>query len=400
MTTKLYWDDSHLVNFTAGVLATRVQEQSTFVLLDKTAFYPLGGGQPCDHGTLNGTPVVAVSINENGEIWHQLANRIELKANAEMIGNVDWNYRLEMMQQHTGQHILSQAFWQLLGAETRGFRINQQASEIDLALDLSVDDVSSAIRQVEQLANDIIFENRSIRTHQLSPDEAAKLPLRKESFITDCVRVIEIANFDWSPCGGTHANSTGEVGLIAVSGWERAKKMTRLRFVCGKRALAEYRLANSTAETIARKFSVGRDQVIEAVQRVIEENKKLQTRNRALAAVAATLEATELIGAAQTRNNLKIISKNFSDRSFDELKMLAHQLVKNDATIALLAISEGDNIRLVFARSVEAAPNMQELMKTACAMIGGKGGGTSDFAQGGGHCSEIEDLLDKLIANL
>lgn len=399
MTIKLYWADAHLVNFTARVLDIRAQEKSKFVLLDKTAFYPLGGGQPCDQGTLNGHPVESVSINEDGEIWHELANKIEMESNAAIVGEVSWNYRLEMMQQHTGQHILSQAFWQLFEAETRGFRINSQSSEIDLALDLSMDCVPAAITQAEHLANNIVFENRPIRSHQLSPVEAAKLPLRKESFMTDCVRVIEIADYDWSPCGGTHAKATGEVGLIAVSGWERAKKMIRLKFVCGSRALADYRIANAAAENIARKFSVGRDQSDEAVQRLLDEHKKLLTRNRALSEIAAKLEAAELLGEAQRRGDLKLIVRNFIDRSFDELKLLAHQLVKNEATITLLALSDGNNVRLAFARSPELTTNMQELMKTVCEMIGGKGGGTPDFAQGGGVSAEIENVLEKICAN-
>ena len=152
-----------------------------------------------------------------------------------------------MLQQHTGQHILSQAFFQLFGAETRGFRIFEQVAEIDLTLDGPPDETPTAIGQAEELANTVVFEDRAMRLHIVTPEEAGQWPLRKETFNTDCVRVIEIADFDWSPCGGTHAQRTGEVGLIAVRGWERAKRMTRVQFVCGGRALRDYRAANQTA---------------------------------------------------------------------------------------------------------------------------------------------------------
>src|SRR5206468_9963892 len=132
----------------------------------------------------------------------------------------------------------------------------------------SPDELTAAIRQAEELANAVVFEDRAVRLHTVTSAEAAQLPLRKENFNTDCVRVVEIADFDWSPCGGTHAQRTGEVGLIAVCGWERAKRMTRVQFVCGTRALRDYRMANQTATSIAGHLSVGRDDASEAVVRL------------------------------------------------------------------------------------------------------------------------------------
>ena len=120
-------------------------------------------------------------------------------------------------------------------------------AEIDLTLNVPSDEIPAAIGRAEELANTVIFDDRVVRLHTVTPEEAGRLPLRKESFNTDCIRVVEIADFDWSPCGGTHAQRTGEVGLIAVRSWERAKRMTRVQFVCGGRALRDYRAANQTA---------------------------------------------------------------------------------------------------------------------------------------------------------
>lgn len=382
MTKKLYWDDSRLTEFTAHVLECYTRDNQTIVVLDQTAFYPLGGGQPCDTGTINSARIIDVTPSEDGAIHHHLEAGSDFLLGQKVIGRIDAARRRELTQQHTGQHILSQAFFQLFGAETRGFRITDQVSEIDLALDYSPDLILSAIRQAEALSNRIVFDNRAIRTHLVATEEAAQMPLRKESFITDCVRVVEIEDFDWSACGGTHATQTGEVGLIVVKGWARAKKMLRLEFLCGVRALDDYRLTNTTTETIARKFSISRNDAVEAVERLIEENKQLQRRNRQLSEIAAKAEAVAILADEELQNGPCILTKVFDDRSFDELKVLAHQLVKTEGVVALLAVKEPDTARLVFARDANMQIDMGALLREVCQRLGGKGGGTPDFAQG------------------
>ncbi len=390
MTKKLFWNDSHLIEFTAQVIA--VDAANKTLVLDQTAFYPTGGGQPHDTGRINGSLIRDVTI-EGDRIYHSVDDAAKFTVGNEVKCLIDWQRRLEMMQQHTGQHILSQAFFQLFGAETRGFRISDKdggTSEIDLALELQNDQIQAAISQAEDLANAIIFENREIRSFELSPGEAARLPLRKESFVSDCVRVVEIADFDWSPCGGTHAHRTGEVGLIAIRGWERAKKMVRVEFVAGVRALGDYRAANQTAQAVARLFSVGRDNAGQSVAKIIDDNKRLEKRVRDLGELAARIEAQEIITATPIINDLRIITRVFTDRSFDEIKMLAHRLVENESTVVLLAAQDSDAARLVFARAPDLQDEMGALMKAACEKLGGRGGGTSDFAQGG--ATLIKDL--------
>ncbi len=394
MTSKLYWHDSHLTKFTARILEHHLEGDRQFVILDQTAFYPTGGGQPCDTGTIGSARVTEVTITDDGTIHHYLEAPIVLTNDDEVVCEIDWARRLELTQQHTGQHILSQAFFQLFGAETRGFRINPHSSEIDLTLDSQAAEIPQCLEQAEDLANSIVFANREIRTHLVTLAEAAKLPLRKESFVDDCVRVIEIADFDWSACGGTHARHTGEVGMIAIKHWERAKQMIRVEFLCGIRAVHDYRVANTVAESIARRFSVGREAAPESVLRLIEENKHLNRRLRVLAETAVKYEAEELRKSAGLQPSILRIIRIFEDRSFDELKLLAHQLVKTDAVIALLAVKENELARLVFARSANVDAEMGALMREASQLLGGKGGGTADFAQGGGtKLEQLETVL-------
>jgi alanyl-tRNA synthetase len=401
MTTKLYWHDSHLTQFSAQVVDCFVQDGHQVVVLDQSAFYPGGGGQPYDTGVINAARVTAVAMAEDGRMLHHLEGAVPFTVGETVAGVVDWPRRLEMLQQHTGQHILSQAFWQLFGVETRGFRIFEQVAEIDLTLDRSPDELAAAIRQVEELANMVVFEDRVVRLHTVTPAEAAQLPLRKENFNTDCVRVVEIADFDWSPCGGTHARRTGEVGLIAVRGWERAKRMTRVQFVCGGRALCDYRAANQTAASVARRLSVGRDEALEAVTRLLEEHKKLERRARALVELATQAEAQELLAATPATPTPRVILRIFDDRDFDDVKRLAHRLVDDKGVLALLATRTRETIRLLCARSVDLPVAAHILLQPVCEQLGGRSGGTPEFAQGSGtRVAELERAMVQAVAGL
>jgi alanyl-tRNA synthetase len=332
---------------------------------------------------------------------HHLEGDVPFKSGEVVAGTVDWPRRLEMLQQHTGQHILSQAFFQLFGAETRGFRIFEQVAEIDLTLDRTLDELTVAIRQAEELANAVVFEDRAVRLHTVTPEEAAQLPLRKETFNTDCIRIIEIADFDWSPCGGTHARRTGEVGLIAVRSWERAKRMTRVQFVCGGRALHDYRAANQTATSVARRLSVGRDEALEAVARLLEEHKKLERRARALVELATHAEAQELLATTPVTPTPRIILRIFDDRDFDDVKRLAHRLVADQGVLALLATRTREMARLVCARSADLPVEANTLLQAVCEQLGGRSGGKPEFAQGSGtRVAELERAMAKAAASL
>lgn len=383
-TERLYYSDSHLIEFEARVvdLTDRVSGW-TAVVLDRTAFYPTGGGQPSDTGTLNGLRVVECIDDGDKGVLHVVQGTAP-KRDAVVRGRVNWSRRLDHMQQHTGQHILSQSFINLFNAPTRSFRVLDSSCEIDV--DLS-NPTTETIERAVELANNVVWEDRAITIRSVTSDEAAALPLRKEPAREGDLRLIEIEGFDLTPCGGTHAYRTGEVGMIAVRSWERAKGLTRIEFVAGTRALADYRHANKSAREVAALFSTGRDDVPQVAAQMIEEHKELNRRIRLLDEVAAGVEAEKLLASAQDG----VVTHVFSDRDAESLKKVAFALIANPKTIALLASRDRDAARLVFARSADASGDMSLLMREACAMLDGRGGGKPEMAQGGGKNVEKLD---------
>jgi len=339
------------------------------------------------------------------------------RAGACVRGVVDWPRRLDHVQQHTGQHILSQAFVELYGAQTRSFRMMTDACEIDVDLgDPSDEKIESAVDR----ANEVVWDDRAVRVHNVTTEEAARMPLRKDSAREGELRIIEIEGFDFSPCGGTHARRTGEVGLVAARHWERAKGLVRVTFVAGARALSDYRRANRTARAAASLFSVARDEAADAAARLQDENKQLQRRLRASEELAARAEArvlvegadegaggtsvaggvTGVVGGGDARaiedGAVRIVARVFEGRDAESLRRLASAIAAHANTIALLGSREEGGARLVFARSVEAGADMNALMREASQALGGRGGGRPDMAQGGGPLAEkLSDAIEE-----
>jgi alanyl-tRNA synthetase len=409
-TERLYYHDSRLLEFDARVLKlSELDDGRIAVTLDRTAFYPTGGGQPADSGTLGDARVVDCIDAEDESVWHVIQGTTPGIGDT-VHGKVDWLRRLDHMQQHTGQHILSAAFVQLFDAPTRSFRVLEHQCEIDVELR---DPADERIEQAVDLANQIIGDSRAIRITEVTAEEAAALPLRKEPARQGELRIIDIEGFDLTPCGGTHARLTGEVGVIAVRSWERAKGLTRIQFMAGIRVLNDYRKANRTAHDVAAMFSAGREDSPALVAKIIEDNKKMTRRVVELEQVACRVEAEELLkeanracvseprrvgvatGSIPQQSKIdRLIARVFDDRSADSLKHLALALITHPNTIALLGSRDGDTARLVFARSPDAAGDMNALMRTACLMINGRGGGRPDMAQGGGK--NIEQLPEAI----
>jgi alanyl-tRNA synthetase len=203
-----------------------------------------------------------------------------------------------------------------------------------------------------------------------------------------------VEDFDWSPCGGTHAKRAGQIGLIAIQSYERAKRMTRVEFVCGHRALDEYRRVNQTAVAVAQLLSAERDSTPELVGRIIQENKSLKKRIRDLLDLATTAEAAGLLGAATQSGGFKVVERIFDGRDVEEVRLLAAKIVQAEPAIALLATKETESARLVFARSATLAENMGQLIAEACRAVGGRGGGRPDLAQGGGpQTQNVEEAI-------
>lgn len=378
-TERLYYHDSRLLEFDARVVDLNQRDDGAIaVVLDRTAFYPTGGGQPNDTGMLGDAQVVdCIDAEENG-VLHVIQGPAPQIGDS-VHGKIDRLRRLDHLQQHTGQHILSAAFVKLFDAPTRSFRVLEHECEIDVDLE---DPSDEKIGRAVDLANQIIWEARPIDIKNVTSAEAAELPLRKGPARAGDLRIIEIGDFDLTPCGGTHAQSTGEVGCLAVRSWERAKGLARIQFMAGGRVLNDYRKANRTATEVASLFSSGREDSPALLAKLIEENKNLTRRVRELDEIACRVEAEDLLRGNQ--EPVKIINQLFDNRSADSLKHLAQALMSHAGVVALLGSRDGDAARLVFARSADAAGDMNALMRKACEMIDGRGGGKPEMAQGGG----------------
>jgi alanyl-tRNA synthetase len=411
MTERLYYSDSHLLEFDARVVSiSKLEDGRAAVALDRTAFYPTGGGQPNDTGTLGAWRVVDCVEEEGAGVLHVLEGDSP-ELGATLRGRVDAARRRDHIQQHTGQHILSQTFVELYGAQTRSFRMTTDACEIDVELsDPSDERVERAVTR----ANEIIWDERVVRVHNVTADEAARLPLRKDSAREGELRVIEIEGFDFSPCGGTHAGRTGEVGVLVARQWERAKGLVRVTFAAGVRALEDYRRANNTARAAAALFSVGREEAAAAAARLQDENKNLQRRLRASEELAARAEARELLeesqgegfeasASASSTGEMRLVARVFEGRDAEELRRLASAIAAHARAVALLGARDETGARLVFARAADAHGDMNALLREACRALEGRGGGRPEMAQGGGPRAErlaqvIEDAARSLRA--
>jgi alanyl-tRNA synthetase len=404
MTQKLYHDDAYQQEFQAQVLETITVDNGLGLILDKTCFYPASGGQPHDQGTLNGIPISDVFEREDdGAVVHVVSGEVEgpvlssstsltvnsvegpvLNNGATVHGQIDWERRFDHMQQHTGQHILSQAFLRLLDAETVGFHLGAEASTID------VDKTpleATQIDGVEELANTIVFADCPVRTYFVDQDRMEDLALRKEPMVAGPIRIVEVEGFDLSPCGGTHVKAAGEVGPIVITKSERRGSETRVEFLCGGRALADYRRQRRIVSELANRFSVGDWELVEAVNRLAEEAKRHRKELNAAQSQLLDYEAARLWAEAEEHDSLRIVRAVLSEGDDGTLKGLAQRLARKERCIVLLGL-KGDRALLAFACSADLPYDMSALLKGACQIIGGGGGGRPDMAQGGGPAGD------------
>ncbi len=397
MTKRLYYDDAYLREFESQVEERTVVNGRPAVVLNRSAFYPTSGGQPHDTGLLNDVPVMEViERGEDKAVIHILAEKIEGET---VQGVIDWDRRFDHMQQHTGQHILSQTFFQLMGAETIGFHLGQGASTIDLN---KAPLTASALDAAENAANAIVFENRPVRAYFLAQEELARLPLRKPPTVEGPVRIVEVGDFDYSPCGGTHCRRTGEIGLVAIRRAERRGDETRVEFLCGVRALVDYRRKNRLVSDLANEFSVGDEELAQAVLRLREQAKINRRELNAARERLLDYEAARLAAEAEEHDGFRIVKMVFEAGTSgaalpwdaEAVKRLALRLMEYPACVALLGL-RADKAQLTFARSADLAYDMNALLKDACRLIGGGGGGRANLAQGGGPAIErLEEALE------
>lgn len=393
---KLYYIDAYKKDFTTKVIKQDYcTEGNLYVVLNETAFYPTGGGQPNDTGTLNGIPVSNVE-EVDGEIRHFIVEQLHTE---EVEGKIDWNRRFDHMQQHTAQHILSAAFWDHFNIPTIGFHLGKETVTIDLETEnLPTETVAKAV----QIANKIVLENHPIRIEWMNLEEAKTLPLRKEPTMTENIRVVIIENYDYNGCGGTHPKHTGEVGPIQVLGWERNKGGIRLTFVSGWRTLKLMGQQQQIMKDVSQQLNSSDTDIPAKVTQLLTSQKENEKAIQAMNEKLLFAEANELLQQSAEIHGGILISKVFTNRSMQEIAKLSAIITEQqEHAITYFAIENEDKLQCILACGKAVTLDMNALLKDALPTIEGKGGGNKKSARGGGKAiMSGDEFLNQLVSSL
>ncbi len=399
--TRLYYTDSHTHSFRARIVERTEANGQPALVLDGTYFYPTGGGQPNDTGTIGGVTVLDVVTRPTDKaVLHVMAAPVD----AEQVDcQVDWARRFDHMQQHTGQHILTQALVQTSGAHTVGFHLSPDTVTIDLDQPaMTLHDLVIA----EDVANAVVWEDRPVTARLVQPDEAEGVRMRRlpDQLATDGLRVIDIEGFDQTACGGTHVARTGEIGLIKIVRTEKRGDKTRIEFRCGVRVLNDYRQKNAVINGLTADLTVGIDELRDAVGRLQDSLRETQRSLKVASARLLEMDAADLLATApRAATGHAVVAQVLIGRDAADIRQLAGLLTRNAGVIALLASPGPDRASLVFARSADLPHDMNVLLRRALADLpGGKGGGQPNLAQGGAPADEaaLKAALTGLAAEL
>jgi alanyl-tRNA synthetase len=370
MNNKLYYNSTHLTDWQTVITETIEREDGLYVILEETAFYPHGGGQPCDLGTIQDIPVLDV-ISEEDLVLHKLER---LPDDLSVTCQIDWKRRFDHMQQHSGQHLLSATCLDLFQFMTLSFHLGEDYCTIDIETpELSPNQLHS----IEWEVNRQIYRNHNILSYFVTGEEASQLKLVKQPKVTENIRIVEIKNVEYNACGGTHVSATGEIGMIKLLKTEKIKGNTRIYFKCGYRALAEFNNTQQILGTLSSKFKTGKDEIIERIEKWENEQKQLQTEITLLKEKNDDYVAQELLAQQEG----KMIAKVFEDKSLKDLQNLANKLTAKSDVQVLLATSAENKV--VFAQNGSAEISCGAFFKAHLGTYNGKGGGSDKLAQAG-----------------
>jgi alanyl-tRNA synthetase len=385
VTERLYYTDSYLRSFDARVVES--VDEGRIVYLDRTAFYPTSGGQPHDHGTIAGVPVVDV-IDEGERIAHRTAAPIH---GVQAACAIDWARRFDHMQQHSGQHLLSAAFIELYGLVTVSFHMGQDYSTIDLETS-AVD--AEKIAALERRANELVCENRPIAVS--FHESGGALDLRKPSEREGRLRVVSIDGLDRSACGGTHLHSTGEIGPVLIRKLEKVRNTVRVEFLCGQRAVQRARADFEALSRVAQIFSAALDDVPAVVAAQAETARDADKQRRKLIGELAQYQGRELYDAtAPAADGTRRATRRLGTGSLEDLRGLAQSFTAQAKAVFVGVVENPPSILL--AASADAGVDTGKLLKSALTEAGGRGGGTARMAQGSVPSRE---LLEKVVGSI
>ena len=379
----LYLDDVNTLEFQAVVRQkVTLLDGRTGVILDQTYFYPTGGGQEHDTGILGEARVMEVIKDESQTetvVIHVIDNDLSI---GPVTGKIDAERRLRHMQHHTAQHLLSQCFLRLFDIESISSNINGYTPS---TLDLAVGALTRGqLDKIEDLANQVISETRPVRTYFVTPERLRSLPLRKPPKVSEDIRIVEIEGYDYTPCGGTHCTSTGQIGIVKILKTERQGELTRILFIAGLQALQYFREYQETVLSIAGQMSIHPHETLISVQRLIDQLKTVQREVQALRQEHLGFEARELAGRGESYGAWRVVVATFENRPVPELRTLAEKLKVIPGLVAVLASFDGLKMSLVVTSAEDTDLSARDLLVKLLALLGGRGGGDRQIAQGGG----------------
>lgn len=397
---KKYIEDAYTHSFSSSIINTISYENGkTAIALEHTFFYPEGGGQPSDLGSIDIYTVEDVQIIDD-EIFHIISEPIKSDEAEKLIGKsvsckLNWEHRFTLMQQHSGQHILSASAEKLYDANTIGFHIG--ADYITIDLDKRLTETQAA--DMEALANKIVFENKKILAHYPSEEELIKMPLRKQPKVAKDIRVIEVEQFDFSPCGGTHVNRTGEIGIIKIKKIEAYKQGIRVEFVCGSYAISCFEKRNKIVNTLISKLSVQEHEILTFIDQLLEKTKQSKKEISLLREELVKMEVTSIHDETSDLEGLKVIRLSNQNIPKNDLRLKSQLICAQLDYIALLTGEYEGKTNIIISRSKNSFEelNMMNFIKTYSGIYGIKGGGTADSAQGEASTAEnAEAFFDKI----
>jgi alanyl-tRNA synthetase len=381
----LYQQDPAILEFEAQVVESIIlPDGRTGVVLDRTYFYPTGGGQEHDTGALGGARVVDVFKDEDhSRLIHVVEGEVGWGA---VKACIDAERRLRHMQHHTGQHLLTQCILRQTGYETVSANINGYSPS---TLDIVATQINkSDLDQAELMANQIIYQDRPVKTYFVSPEELKSIPLRRPPRVTENIRIVEIDSYDYSPCGGTHVLHTGSIGLVKVLRAERQNDKLRVYFIAGLQAMQVFHQMYDSFAGLANKMSISWQDLPEVVSKQSEQLGELHKELQSLRQAGVRYEARDLAAAAEESGGIKLVRVCFDARPMAELRLLGEEFKRMADVVAYLASYDGQKVSLIVICGEGTGQDARQLLTTQLAQIGGRGGGDAKLAQGGGVARE------------
>lgn len=383
MTERLYYDNPYLKEFTAIVTASGREGENCWLRLDRSAFYPTSGGQPHDTGRIvfdgGMAAVTGVEAEEDGDVRHAVDRLVPVGARVRCA--LDWPRRFDHMQQHLGEHLLAGQIARAVQGHTIGLHIGRDDATIDVTLPGGATRLPEAAwLAIEDAANRLVMADLPVRCWFPAPKELAALPLRKQPSVTTHVRVVAAGDVEMVACGGTHPDTTGQVGMVKVLGAEPVRGKMRVHFVCGMRALRAFRTHLDAAGRAGQLLSAQVSELPQAVQRLRDRLSDSERALRGMQAAAALDALTARLDAAEPLpSGWQVLAHTVPGADMELLSLLAGAaLERNPRAIALLHGQSAGRDTFVFACAPHGAADMAQLLRAA----GLRGGGRADFARG------------------